>query len=218
LSQQALGTVLSQQNLARLKVLLPQAGFPPEADIERLSSVEGLQTGRRVLLSKCVQCHDLRTVLVRPKPPEAWLQTVNRMADRAVIGKPIEQRERWHVAAYLVAISPELQHAVAAKREQDLQTEEAVDMVRKLPGNARFEPAAARRTFEAKCAQCHALPAVTVKSVDEAKDLVARMARNGLVASSEEFAQVVFHLSSGADGRASAPAKPHAATGTGHAY
>lgn len=195
LSQQALGSVLSERNLARLKVLLPQAGFPPEADINELSSVDGLQTGRRVLLSKCVQCHDLRTVLVRPKPPEAWLQTVNRMADRAVIGKPIEERERWHVAAYLVAISPDLQQAVAAKREQDLKTEEAIDAVRRLPANLRFEPAAAKRTFETKCAQCHALPAVNAKSFEEVKQLVARMAGNGLVATAEEFGHVVYYLS-----------------------
>ena len=208
LSQQALGTVLSEKNLERLKVLLPRAGFPPEANIVELVSVDGLQTGRRVLLNKCVQCHDLRTVLVRPKPPEAWLQTVNRMADRAVIGKPIEERERWHVAAYLVAISPDLQQAVKAKREQELKQDEAVEAVRKLPANLRFEPAAAKQTFDTKCAQCHALPTVKASSTAEIKELVARMAKNGLVATTDEFAHIVYYLNQNLGGAAAAPPRP----------
>src|SRR5205814_1349883 len=108
MSQQAFGTVLSDANLERLHTLLPRAGFPPEVDVNELTSIGGLQKGRQGLLGKCVQCHDLRTVLVRPKTPDAWLQTVNRMADRSVVGKPIENRERWYVAAYLAAISPDL--------------------------------------------------------------------------------------------------------------
>jgi mono/diheme cytochrome c family protein len=225
LSQQALGTVLSEGNLERLKTLLPRAGYPPQADLNELASVDGLQTGRRVLLSKCVQCHDLRTVLVRPKTPEAWLQTVNRMADRAVIGKPIEERERWHVAAYLVAISPDLQQAAQTKREQELKSEEAIAAVRKLPAELRFEPAAAKQVFEAKCVQCHALPKVDAKSTEEIKELVARMAGNGLVASVDEFAHIVFHLSQGLTGASDAPPTsvepapaPKPATDSGKGY
>jgi mono/diheme cytochrome c family protein len=204
LNQQAFGSVLSAQNLERLKVLLPRAGFPPEADVAQLATVQGLQAGRQVLLSKCVQCHDLRTVLVKPKPPEQWLQTVNRMADRAVIGKPIEQRERWHVAAYLVGISPDLQQALAAKREQELESQAAIDAVRSLPGAARFDMTAAKQTFETKCMQCHELPDVQARSVEEVKALVARMAGNGLVATPDEFARIIFYLS--ANRKAAAPA------------
>lgn len=195
LSQQAFGTVLSKGNFERLKAILPRAGFPPSVDLDELASVPGLQKGRRVLLSKCVQCHDLRTVLVRPKTPEAWLQTVNRMADRAVVGKPIEQQERWHVAAYLAAISPDLREAVLVKRKQKLKSEAAIEAVRRLPLGQRFDLDVARRAFEAKCEQCHALPDPKLGSVEEAKELVVRMARNGLTASTEEFAQIVFYLS-----------------------
>jgi len=195
LSQQAFGTVLSQSNLERLKTLLPRAGFPPGADLNELASVSGLQQGRQVLLSKCVQCHDLRTVLVRPKTPEAWLQTVHRMADRAVIGKPIEPRERWYVAAYLAAISPDLRQAVLVKREEELQKQEAIETVRQLPKGQRFDLSVAKQTFEAKCSQCHDLPAPELASVAEVKALVARMTDNGLTASPEEFGQIVFYLS-----------------------
>jgi mono/diheme cytochrome c family protein len=205
LSQQAFGTVLSEQNLGRLKVLLPRAGLPPEANIDELASIEGLQNGRRILLSKCVQCHDLRTALLRPKTPDAWLTTVNRMADRAVIGKPIEQHERWFVASYLIAISPDLREALLTKREQDLKVEETVDAVRRLPSGQRFDRETAKRTFETLCVQCHALPEVDTTSPAEIKALVARMATNGLTASNEELAQIVFYLTEGKAAVASAP-------------
>ncbi len=215
LSQQAFGTVLAPDNLARLRLLLPRAGFPPEADVEALTSVPGLQKGRGILLGKCVQCHDLRTVLARPKPPDAWLQTVNRMADRAVIGKPIGREERWQVAAYLVAISPELQQALVARREQELKSEQTQEAVRRLPSDLSFDPATAKQTFETKCVQCHALPKVEAGSVEEVKELVARMTGNGLTASSEELAQVVFHLSRGLraapEAKTAEPERPPAA-------
>jgi mono/diheme cytochrome c family protein len=195
LSQQAFGSVLSAENLARLKTLLPRAGLPAEADVDALASVRGLETGRRVLLSKCVQCHDLRTVLVRPKTPEAWLQTVNRMGDRAVIGKPIDQAERWHVATYLIAISPDLRQALIAKREQDLESQETLDAVRNLPSGARVDMDIAKQTFASKCVQCHALPSPADIPAEEAKSLVTRMVTNGLVATQEELTQIVAYLS-----------------------
>jgi mono/diheme cytochrome c family protein len=209
LSQQAFGSVLSEQNLERIKTLLPRAGFPAEANMNELASVNGLQTGRRVLLSKCVQCHDLRTVLVKPKTPDAWMQTVNRMADRAVIGKPIEERERWYVAAYLIAISPELREAVRVRREQELEQEQSAEAIRKLPSGARFEREAAKQKFESLCVQCHALPTVAAKTGEEVKALVARMVGNGLTATGDELAQVVFYLSENlAAGAAATPAAP----------
>jgi len=213
MSQQAFGSVLAPENLSRIKALLPRAGFPAGTNLDKLASIEGLQAGRRVLLSKCVQCHDLRTVLARPKTPEAWLQTVNRMADRAVIGKPIDREERWHVAAYLVAISPELQQALVVRRKQELETQATVESVKHLPGGQSFDPDTARQTFEAKCAQCHALPKPPTTDPGEIKEIVARMTRNGLVASPEELAQIVFHLTGGksaAAGQAAAgaPAPP----------
>jgi len=211
LNQQAFGSVLGEENLARIRAMLPRAGFPPETDLDRLASIDGLQAGRQVLLSKCVQCHDLRTVLARPKTPEAWLQTVNRMADRAVIGKPIGREERLYVAAYLVAISPELQQALVVRRKLELQMKEAVDAVNRIPSGARFDPAVARATFEAKCQQCHALPQVPAAGPAEITELVARMTRNGLVATPDELAQIVFHLSGGQAATAPTPVSPPAA-------
>jgi hypothetical protein len=117
------------------------------------------------------------------------------MADRAVIGKPIGPEERWHVAAYLVAISPDLQQGLAAKRQQDLESQSAIDAVRNLSGGAACDMEASKKTFERKCVQCHALPMVTAASAADVKALVSRMAGNGLVATPDEFAQIVFYLS-----------------------
>jgi len=208
MNQQALGTVLAPENMARIKALLPRAGFPKDVDVDELVTIEGLQAGRHVLLNKCVQCHDLRTVLARPKTPEQWLQTVNRMADRAVVGKPISRNERWHVAAYLVAISPELQQALVVRRKQELESRAAQENARKLPTGVSYDPETARQTFEAKCAQCHALPKPATTDPTELKEIVERMTRNGLVASPDELAQIVFHLSGGKSATAAPASSP----------
>lgn len=196
MSRQAFGSVLSAENLGRLKALLPRAGLPAEADFESLATVRGLEAGRRVLLGKCVQCHDLRTVLARPKPPDAWVQTVNRMADRAVIGKPIEPRERWHVAAYLIAISPDLQQALVNKRGLEEESRGAVEAVRTIAVAAgKFDKAESQKAFESRCMECHALPRLDPMNPADAKSLVQRMAGNGLVATDEEFSKIISHLS-----------------------
>ena len=62
------GRAESQANLERVRQLLPAARFPPEAPLEDLASQEILRQGR-MLLRRCVQCHDLRTVLLRPRTP-----------------------------------------------------------------------------------------------------------------------------------------------------
>src|SRR5437867_2161171 len=74
------GSAFSQENIERVKMLLPKAGFSGNAPLDDLATMKSLKQGRDVLLSKCVQCHDLRTVLVKPRTPENWGQTVGRMA------------------------------------------------------------------------------------------------------------------------------------------
>ena len=59
-----------------------------------LATDEGLLEGRDVLRSKCVQCHDLRTILARPRTPENWRQTVRRMAQRSTGAEPGQHGRR----------------------------------------------------------------------------------------------------------------------------
>ncbi|MBI1807893.1 MAG: hypothetical protein HYR76_12680 [Ignavibacteria bacterium] len=198
------GTAFSQENIERVKTLLPKAGFPPEAPLNNLTTVRSLKEGRDILLSKCVQCHDLRTVLIKPRTPDTWVQTVSRMGERSVFN-PISEEEQWQVATYLIAISPDLQKTFKQKRQQDIETlksKTAADALvnpemLELAAMKSFDLPAARQTFESTCTQCHGLknvertPPTTVK---EAGELVARMVSNGLRASGQDLEQVVFYL------------------------
>ena len=196
------GTAFSNENIERVKMLLPKAGLPSDAKLDELASFRSLKEGREVLLSKCVQCHDLRTVLVKPRMPDNWVQTVNRMAERSVFN-PISDAEQWRVATYLIAISPDLQKGFKEKKQQEQEaakSKEAIAEVSK-PGVdvalKEFDLDIARQTFEATCTQCHGLKNIERKppgSLTEARELVARMVDNGLEAEQAELEQVVFYL------------------------
>jgi mono/diheme cytochrome c family protein len=117
------GSAFSEQNLERLKKLIPTAGFPEAAPLAELSEEAQLRTGRQVLLTQCVSCHDLKTILIRPRTPGDWVRTVQRMADRQIFD-PIEEPEQWAVSAYLIAISPELQNSAKARRVEQMRAAE----------------------------------------------------------------------------------------------
>ena len=60
-----------------------------------------------------------------------------------------------------------------------------------------FEIDVAQKAFETTCTQCHKLSNVEKSppaTVQEARDLVARMVDNGLEAPSEDLQQIVFYL------------------------
>ena len=198
------GTPFSQEGIDRVKRLLPTAGFPKDVRLDQLATERNLRSGRIVLLSKCVQCHDLRTVLVRPRTPEVWVQTVHRMADRAVF-EPISDEEQQNVATYLIMISPDLQKSAQERRHQEISDEkskagsELALNAMTLPesATATVDLAKARKVFEATCSQCHKSEAIEKSppaTADDARNLVARMINNGLKASQEDLQQTLFYI------------------------
>jgi len=206
LSQRAAGgSAFERENLARVAALLPQAGFPAEVPLAALATPSALKQGRAVLLKKCVQCHDLRTVLLRPKTPGQWRETVARMAERAVLAEPLNEFEQRFVTAYLIAITPELQKSVTTIRQQEIKREQAraaiaavsTTLPQELPA-AQGDLAAARTLFEKTCSQCHSLNNLEKSppaNAAEATALLERMIDNGLDVSDEEFEQLVLYLS-----------------------
>ena len=198
------GTPFSEQNMERVKMLLPKAGFPAEADLSQLVTETGLKQGRDVLLKKCVQCHDLRTVLVKPRTPENWVQTVDRMAERSVLD-PISESEQWHAAAYLIAISPELQRSFKQKRDQEMAAARTVATVKTAsmamplatPPRSAMNLEAAKQTFEETCSQCHGLKNVEKSppaTPEEVTELIERMVENGLDAPQQDLVMIQFYL------------------------
>jgi mono/diheme cytochrome c family protein len=200
LGQTALaGGMLDPARVERLRALLPAAGVD-EAEVADLTSSESILAGRLVLIGKCVQCHDLRTVLARPRTPESWSQIVHRMAERSSVVDRISELEQRQVLAYLIAVTPTLQSTRAMQRQQDLQvtaTREAMQEAQEQAWGTTYDADAARTLFESRCSQCHSLSRVTENpptSAEGAVQLVSRMVGNGLSASAAELSQIIRYL------------------------
>jgi mono/diheme cytochrome c family protein len=201
------GSAFSPENLSRVSMLLPRANLPPEAPLESLATPEGLRRGQAVLLNRCTQCHDLRTVLAKPRQPDDWFATVGRMGERSNVLQAITREDQWYATAYLIAITPELQQGVERKRRQDQSQARAAQAVATAavattgPSGATqprsFDLAQAKSVFQATCVQCHALSKVENNppgNDKEVKELVERMVGNGLKAPENDLAQVIFYL------------------------
>ena len=202
-----MGDVFSEERIARVREQLPKAGLDDAAQLDVLATSDSLLSGRRVLIEKCVQCHDLRTVLARPRTPQAWRSTVKRMADRSITAMfPIADHEQWEVTAYLVAISPTLQSTLRDKRMMDnnnAMAQRAAATTAKIfmaegIDTSSFDSAAAKEVFETTCSQCHPWEQVEwipPESKMATVELVQRMVRNGLVASDDQLADIVRYVS-----------------------
>ncbi|MDC0721410.1 c-type cytochrome [Nannocystis bainbridge] len=185
------GGVYSVENRARVARLLPQAEMPADAPLADLTTVDALRHGREILATKCVVCHDLKTVLVQPRSPAGWWRTVERMADKPMFEDPMTERELYDVTAYLVAITGDLQKSARQQREQKLKQQQAIAPVDPAAPAPTYDASAAQKAFETRCAECHDLAEVDKKpptSAREVKEVIERMvADNGMTAPAAEL-------------------------------
>ena len=123
LRAQGLGAdVMTEENLARVRGLLDAVELDGEVDRDELVTRKGLDRGRKVLVEQCTSCHDMRTILARPRTADGWLDVSERMLEKpSVFGKPIDAAELPYLVAYLSAITPELQ----ASRKREMADERA---------------------------------------------------------------------------------------------
>ncbi len=157
------GDIFSSENIDRINLLISRADFPEDAPRAEMSDINFLLNGRKVLLSKCVQCHDLRTVLLKPRTPVNWANTVRRMSERTVAA-PISSEEQWWVTAYLIALSPELQRGFKSKMAEDMAPKEISSrsdldkqpvIISEMMDSFRLGEA--QNVYELKCSGCHFL-------------------------------------------------------------
>lgn len=150
------------------------------------------------MLDNCVKCHDLKTILAKPRTPAGWWSTVERMAEKPALFAPLTDREMFEVTAYLVAITPDLQRSSKRRHQEELAREAAVEQA--FPKEAVVEAPAvtaevvpakavtpvapaidlkrAKATYEKVCSQCHELSdieAAPPKSAQETRDMIERM-------------------------------------------
>ena len=170
----------SEPNRARVAQLLPGAELPEQAPgPAELASERSLRNGRRVLLDNCVKCHDLKTILAKPRSPAGWWQTVERMSEKPALFDPITEREMFDVTAYLIAITPDLQRSSKQKRDQKLARDAAVSSAA-APAR-KIDLAAAKKTYEDACSQCHELDDITKappRTVEESRAMIQRMIKD----------------------------------------
>lgn len=203
------GDAYSQENRTRVAALLPTAGLPPDAPLVDLASVEALQAGRKVLLRKCVVCHDLKTILVRPRSPSEWVKTVERMALKPAFAEPISEMEQWQSSAYLIAISRELQKSARERRQDKVDkanSQQAMADASDSPTATAADTAAggpidekkAQETYESVCAQCHDLGEVDKDPPHTAEEVAAVIKRmideNDLKAEKSELEMIEWYM------------------------
>jgi cytochrome c5 len=198
----------SEKGIARTRKLLANAGLSTEAPLDELASKRKLREGQRVLQRKCVVCHDLRTILVKPRTPTDWVRLVNRMAIKPMIGEPIHEEEEWTVSAYLIAITPDIQTSVRQQRQEQMRADEAREAAQiatvAMEAEAATETtlityneAEVKALFEDKCSQCHPFTDVEdypPRSEEETTELITRMIEIGLYLEEEEIELIVRYI------------------------
>ncbi len=182
------GDATSEASRKRVAELLPLAGLPPAAPLTELATVDALIRGRAVLLDNCVKCHDLRTILAKPRTPAGWWSTIERMAEKPALFTPLSERDMYDVTAYMIAITPDLQRAKKQQYRQERARDKAVasTLGEKAPaGTDAVAPPAtkpdltkARATYEEVCSQCHELADVDKappRTAVDARTMIHRM-------------------------------------------
>ena len=201
-------SAFSEKGIARTRKLLANAGLSTEAPLDELASKRKLREGQRVLQRKCVVCHDLRTILVKPRTPTDWVRLVNRMAIKPMIGEPIHEEEEWTVSAYLIAITPDIQTSVRQQRQEQMRADEAREAAQiatvAMEAEAATETALityneaeVKALFEDKCSQCHPFTDVEdypPRSEEETTELITRMIEIGLYLEEEEIELIVRYI------------------------
>jgi rubredoxin/mono/diheme cytochrome c family protein len=196
----ATARLFTPENRERVAQLLGQTGLDEEA-CTRLAQHDSLRAGQQILRQQCIDCHDLRTVLARPRTPTSWRQTVSRMADRAQLFRPLGEEEQLQVTAYLVALSPNLQQSARQLRDAEQRRTDSIDAAAAVNSDQvtkeSYDAAKAKQLFESKCSQCHQadlVKMVTLGSREAVQELVERMVVEGLEGSEVELKQIIKYL------------------------
>lgn len=160
------GDALEAKNLARVERVLKSVKWEEEnVDTAALATEEVLIHGRKVLTAKCVVCHDMRTILKKPRNADSWYRVTKRMQEKPAIRRRILDSDVGPVTAYLVAITPNLQESRSRKKSADKATATNKAAATKAMATPKvvgdkapaFDEAAAKAVYETKCSECHEL-------------------------------------------------------------
>jgi len=195
------GSAFGEENLRRVSMLLSRTQLSGDVQLANLSTPSGLHMGQSVLMTSCVQCHDLRTVLAKPRTPDERTEVVRRMSVRSSVLRPITPQEQQYVIAYLIAISPDLQQGTSNQRDQAQSHAVAIEIAKNATTRAtsieEFNLAESKKVFEISCIQCHTTSLVErrpPRTQKQAEELVNRMVDNGLDLPEADLRKIIFYL------------------------
>lgn len=159
------GRTTDPANLERVQKLLAKVDFgEQEVDVEALTTAETFERGRQVLVKQCIVCHDMRTILAKPRTPQRWYDVSMRMLDKpSVFGEQLLAEDIPAVTAYLAAITPEIQKSTKQRRLEERAGEKNTDAMIDLAhgadavGNAKIDPAKGEALLQENCTACHEL-------------------------------------------------------------
>lgn len=197
------GDTLSPQNLERVRGVLAGLALPEGSDPAVLATPKRLEQGREVLTRKCTVCHDMRTILAKPRSGPGWYNVVLRMAEKPIImGDSLHERDIPVVTAYLVAITPDMQQSAKVRiKAQNDQAERAAG-VAEMPmaedtAAPAFDLARAESVYKARCTQCHELDEIDAHAGDDEAGwakVVKRMVENEGAEVNEDDARTIVRF------------------------
>ncbi len=190
----------------RVARILAEVGFEDGPPLEKLMSGDGLARGREVLVSQCVRCHDMRTILARPRTGRGWFALIDRMTEKpSVFGQPIASADVPYVTAYMVSITPQIQESAKGARQAARSKETLLTHLAETPApdprppaDAAVDPDRAKKLLESRCTECHELDDVEAHGTDTPegwREIIRNMVDEGAEITAEEARVLVPYLS-----------------------
>ena len=178
----------------------------PAQDLDALSkevvTEAGFDRGRQVLVGKCITCHDMRTILAKPRTAKGWMNVNERMLEKpAVFGDALDPEDVPYVTAYLVAITPDIQRSAKSRREDAREKEARADALLEAIHDAdtvlEVDKAAGEALLQAKCLDCHEMEETEAHGGDDAsgwRSVIAAMVDEGAELTEEEINLLAAYL------------------------
>ncbi len=197
------GRTTDPENVERVRTLLSEVDLGEGVDVDTLVTPTAFDRGRRVLVGKCITCHDMRTVLVKPRTAKGWHKVNERMLEKpAVFGEALDEEDLPFVTAYLVAITPDIQKSAKSRREDSRALMARSDAVVEAMHDAevdaaKVDEAEGEALLQKRCVECHELDDVTAHGGDDAagwRSVIAAMIDEGAEISDEEITLLTNYL------------------------
>lgn len=200
---------LDAANRERVARVLSDIKFKDAVPVDQLVSDAGLRRGREVLAKECVRCHDMRTILAKPRSGANWYRVIDRMLDKpSIFDKPLDAKDVPYVTAFMVSITPNIQESskerlasagdakiVESTMEANINAGEGEEKDVKAPD---LNAADAKSLYQKRCIDCHMEKEVIDHGGDTEEgwaQVVRRMiVEQEMVISSVEAIQVAKYL------------------------